>query len=315
MDNIQNLMNTKTPYLTDGGFETWMFFVEGFEAPEFAAIMLMDDPVARHAMRRYFDKFLAMASDAQVGFVLDTNTWRGCTTWTSKLDTTPDDLLRLTREATSFAKDIKDAWESEVQPIIINGVIGPLGDGYIVEEPIDADTAELLHRPQVDVLVEEGVEMISALTMTNTDEAIGITRAATKAKVPVVISYTVETDGKLPSGETLGEAIMKADAATDSAPIYYMINCAHPEHFLNLFDPNNEWLSRIGGVRANASRMSHAELDGSETLDDGDPSEFGSLHAEIHRLLPNLRVVGGCCGSDHRHINCVTDHIHRSLAA
>jgi len=315
MDNIQKLMTAETPYLTDGGFETWMFFVEGFEAPEFAALMLMDDPAAQQAMRRYFDRFLAMASANQVGFVLDTNTWRGCTKWASKLDTTPDNLLRLSRDATSFAKAIKDGWGSKVPSIILNGVIGPSGDGYIVEESLDVETAEILHRPQVEVLVEAGVEMISALTITNTAEAIGITRAATKAKVPVVISYTLETNGKLPTGETLGDAIMKTDIATDSAPLYYMINCAHPEHFLDVFGPGNDWLSRIGGVRANASRMSHAELDGSETLDEGNPAEFGSLHAEIHRLLPNLRVVGGCCGTDHRHVSCVTDHIHRKLAA
>lgn len=314
MNNIQKLMRTNTPFLTDGGFETWMFFVEGFDAPEFAALVLMDDQGARQAMRRYFDWFLGMAAEAQVGFVLDTNTWRGCVSWASKLDTTPDNLLRLSRDATTYAKGIRDAWASSVQPIIVNGVIGPAGDGYIAEETPDEAVAEASHRPQVMTLVESGVDMISALTMTNSAEAIGIARAATKAGVPVVISYTVETDGRLPSGETLADAIMKTDAATVDAPLYYMINCAHPEHFRGVLNSRNAWLSRIGGVRANASRMSHAELDDSEALDDGDPVEFGSRHAEISQLLPNLRVVGGCCGTDHRHVRCVSDHLHRNLA-
>jgi len=315
MHNVQKLMKTQTPFLTDGGFETWMFFVEGFEAPEFAALVLMDDDKARQAMRQYFDRFIGMAVEADVGFVLDTNTWRGCVNWASKLGTTPDDLLRLSRDAVDFAAEIRESWAASVQPIIINGVVGPSGDGYDATEAPNETEAEALHRPQIAALADAGVEMISAITMTNAAEAIGITRAAKDVGVPVVISFTVETDGRLPSGETLADAIAKTDAATNAQPLYYMVNCAHPEHFRDVLDAGDGWLSRIGGLRANASRMSHAELDQSETLDDGNPMEFGHLHAEMSPLFPNLRVVGGCCGTDHRHVGYVSGHLHKKIAA
>ena len=309
---LEALKNTSKPFITDGGFETWMFFIEGFEAPEFAALVLMDDAAARAKMRTYFDRFLAMAEKANTGYVLDTNTWRGCLRWADALGVTEADMLRLSRDAVSFAKDIRADWRHRVDTILLNAVVGPAGDGYVVGEALSATELEDLHTPQIDLFAKEGVDMISAITMTNSAEAIGITRAAGKVGLPVVISFTVETDGRLPSGETLEEAILATDKATDGAPLYYMINCAHPDHFAETLTGGQgaDWLARIGGVRANASRMSHAELDEAEELDDGNPEEFGSLYAPYVDLLPGLKVVGGCCGTDHRHVGCVSAHLH-----
>jgi homocysteine S-methyltransferase len=315
MDAVKQLMNTTTPYLTDGGFETWMFFVEGFEAPEFAAIVLLDDAEARTRMRAYFDKFLGMAQAAGTGFVLDTNTWRGCPSWAPALDVSEPELLRLSRDGVAFARDIRAAWASRVNPVIVNGVVGPAGDGYHAANAPDASEAESLHAPQIGVLADGGVDMVSAITMTSSAEAIGIARAAAAQDLPSVVSFTVETDGRLPSGETLAQAIAATDDATGAAPLYYMVNCAHPDHFSEHLAGNAAWISRIGGLRANASRLSHAELDEAESLDDGNPEEFGVLHARLAAVLPGLRVVGGCCGTDHRHVGCVSRHLHRKAAA
>ena len=315
MSDIEKLLSTTRPFLTDGGFETWMFFVEGFEAPEFAAIMLMDDDTARHKMRAYFERFLAMAEVAGTGFVLDTNTWRGCPGWAPKLGTTADKLLDLSRDAVAFAQDIRSGWAARVSPILVNGVIGPAGDGYASDTGLTNDEAEAMHTPQITVLADAGVDMISALTMTNAGEAIGVARAASNAGLPSVISFTVETDGRLPTGETLADAIAATDAATGHGPLYYMINCAHPDHFQDVLADGEAWTQRIGGLRANASRMSHEELDNSETLDDGNPEEFGTLHAALHSRIPSLRVLGGCCGTDHRHVGCVSTHVHHRSAA
>jgi homocysteine S-methyltransferase len=315
MTNIERLMATKTPFLTDGGFETWMFFVEGFEAPEFAALVLMDDEKAREAMRRYFDRFLGMAEAAGTGFVLDTNTWRGCPAWGPKLGRSTGDMMRLSREAVSFAKTLRENWRHRVSPILINGVLGPVGDGYRAEGTPDASTAQALHAPQIELFADEGVDMVSALTMTNVDEAIGIARTCREMDIPVVISFTLETDGRLPTGQALSDAIRQTDAGTGAAPLYYMINCAHPDHFNGTLAEGGDWVARIGGVRANASRLSHAELDTAETLDDGNPEEFGNLNAELVRSYPALRVLGGCCGSDHRHVGCVSDRVHMKTAA
>jgi len=315
MKDLEKLLETKTPFLTDGGFETWLFFQQGFEAPEFAAIVLLDDEAARSAMRTYCDGFLRMAAAAESGFVLDTNTWRGCTSWGPKLNRSESEMLKLTENAVELAKEIRSGWTSRVSPILVNGVVGPAGDGYAPGKiPTIAETREL-HRPQIETFSSSGVDMISAITMTNISEAIGITRVAIEARLPVVISFTVETDGRLPTGDALGDAITAVDEATGRAPIYYMVNCAHPNHFRDAIANGSEWVHRIGGVRANASRLSHAELDEAENLDDGNPVEFGQLHAELISLLPNLRVVGGCCGTDHRHVGCVSDHIHRKKVA
>lgn len=315
MSEIQKLMRTQTPYLTDGGFETWLFFVDGFEAPEFAAIVLMDDEEARAAMRRYFDRFLVLAEQAGTGYVLDTNTWRGCPDWAPKLGTTGADLLRLTAEAVAFAKETRDAWITRVPSIVLNGVIGPAGDAYAPGRLPDVTGSFQAHLPQVEVLSKQGVDMISAITLSNTSEAIGIVRACASQKVPVVISFTVETDGRLPTGQLLSAAIEQTDAETGAAPLYYMINCAHPDHFKEILSGDAAWVQRIGAVRANASRLSHAELDMAEELDDGDPVEFGGLHVQLAERLPNLRVFGGCCGTDHRHVGCVSKHLHHKTAA
>jgi len=315
MTPIESLLSARRPFLTDGGFETSLFFAEGFEAPEFAAIVLVDEPMARAAMERYFDRFLAMAEKAGTGYVLDANTWRGCDTWAPRLGRTEADMARLNRDAVRFAIAIRERWENRVCPILLNGVVGPVGDGYAPDAALDAATSERLHGPQIAIFKEEGVDMVSALTITHVGEAVGVARAAASAGLPVVISFTVETDGRLPTGETIGKAIAATDAATGNAPLYYMINCAHPEHFRAAFEAQEQWIWRIGGLRANASRRSHAELDVAEELDDGDPTEFGQLHADMARLVPNLRVVGGCCGTDHRHVGCVSQHLHAENAA
>ncbi len=315
MTGVERLLTTHRPLLTDGGFETWLFFQQGFEAPEFAAIVLMDDEQARQAMRRYFDGFFRMAAAAQTGFVLDTNTWRGCTHWGAKLNRSQSQMLQLSWDAVNFAKEMRVQWQARVSPILVNGVVGPAGDGYQPGKVPDVAEARDMHRPQIRTLAQAGVDMVSAITMTNPGEAIGIAHAATEQHLPVVVSFTVETDGRLPTGELLGDAIRSVDAATNGAPIYYMVNCAHPDHFRDAISRGTDWVARIGGVRANASRLSHAELDVAETLDDGDPAEFGRLHADLAGLLPNLRVFGGCCGTDHRHVGSVSQHLHRKSAA
>jgi S-methylmethionine-dependent homocysteine/selenocysteine methylase len=166
--------------------------------------------------------------------------------------------------------------------------------------PVDA--AQTYHAEQVAVLADAGCDLVSAITMTNVPEAVGVARAAMECGVPSVISFTVETDGRLPSGDTLEHAITAVDALTASAPVYYMINCAHPTHFEHVLGDGAPWVRRIRGLRANASRQSHAELNESPTLDIGDPVELGQQYAALKRRLPQLCVLGGCCGTDDRHV-------------
>jgi S-methylmethionine-dependent homocysteine/selenocysteine methylase len=290
-------------FLTDGGIETDLIFNRGIELPDFASFVLHDDPSAEAVVRDYFLAYLQIAATEGFGLVLETLTWRASSDWGPPLGY-DDARLRATNErAVEFLRDLRD--REAGSPMVVSGCIGPRGDAYSDLGTGDVDAAERYHRPQVEVLAGSGVDLVTALTITNPAEAIGIARAARAVGIPVVISFTVETDGALPTGMSLRDAIVEVDAATDAAPAYYMVNCAHPDHFGDQFAVTDATIERVRGVRANASRMSHAELDESEVLDDGDPTELGGQLAGLHAHASHVTVLGGCCGTDHRHIAAI----------
>lgn len=296
-------------FLTDAGFETSMLFHRGFDMPHFAFFPMLRTTEGRAAMKEYFAPFIKTARQNNAGYILDTNTWRANPDWAGLLGHDLDDLAAINREAVAFADELRRDFGAGVN-VLINGVIGPRGDGYDPSALMTADEAEKYHGFQIGVFAKSGVDMVSALTMTNAPEAIGIARAAGDRGLPCVISFTLETDGRLPTGQTLAEAISEVDAQSPRRPAYYMINCAHPDHFRDVLGQGGDWTRRIHGLRANASRMSHAELDECEELDDGNPQELGQQYAELRRLLPQLNVVGGCCGTDHRHVAQICDALH-----
>ena len=288
------------PFITDGGLETTLIFHEGLELPDFASFDLLKDAAGVEALRRYYAPYVAIARERGTGIVLDTATWRASRDWAERLGYSPAELAEANRGAVELIREIADA--APDVPAVLNGVVGPRGDGYVVGDTMTADEATEYHAEQIGTFVGAGVDMVSAITMTYVDEAIGIARAAEDAGVPSVISFTVETDGRLPSGQPLREAIEQVDEATDAAPAYFMINCAHPTHFAAVLEEGGPWLERIGGLRANASAMSHAELDEAEELDEGDPVDLGAQYAAVQARLSGVCVLGGCCGTDHRHV-------------
>ena len=294
-------------FLTDGGLETDMIFNHGFELPAFASHTLLDSDVGRAALKTYFLNYLRVAQAHDAGFVLDCPTWRAQGAFAGELGVAETDLWRINRDAVRFAQSLRETVANSV-PVVINGLVGPCGDAYMSTDSLSPAQAQDYHAQQVGWLADAGVDMISAMTFTDTDEAIGVVCAAQAVGVPSAVSFTVETDGRLPSGEALGSAIKRVDRATNSGPAYYMINCAHPEHFVDVLD-DPLWLRRLRGLRCNASRKSHAELDACETLDDGDPAEFGALYADLVRRMPWINVLGGCCGSDLRHVAAVAQAI------
>ncbi|MGE0068224.1 MAG: homocysteine S-methyltransferase family protein, partial [Solirubrobacterales bacterium] len=295
-------------FIGDGGLETVMIFEEGFELPEFASFTLLREEAGRAALRRYYEGFLAIAAEYGTGFTFDPPTWRASDKWGAALGYSPAQVADLNREAVAFARDLCERAAGEV-PVAVTGMIGPEGDGYSPASLLSATEAEEYHSKQVAVFAAEGVDLISGLTMTYVEEAVGIVRAAAAAGLPVSVSFTVEIDGRLPSGEPLREAVERLDAETGEAALFQMINCAHPTHFAAELAGEQAWLGRIGGVRANASRRSHAELDEAEEHDSGDPEEHGAEYADLATLLPDLRVVGGCCGTDQRHVAKICAHL------
>ena len=289
-------------FLTDGGLETTLIFHDGLDLPEFAAFVLLEDGTGRDALLRYFRTYAAVAADHGLGFVCESATWRSSPEWGAKVGYSAEDLAEVNHQAIELLEQVRAEFESAASPMVISGCVGPRGDGYSPSELMTGEEAESYHSVQVGTFAETRADMITAVTMTHSGEAVGVVRAAQAVGMPVVISFTVETDGRLPSGEGLGEAIGTVDEATDGGPAYYMINCAHPTHFEDTVTEAGQWGERIGGLRANASRLSHAELDEAEELDDGNPIEFGSQYRRLMDVLPNLTVLGGCCGTDLRHI-------------
>ncbi len=295
-------------FLTDGGLETVLIFQEGIELPEFAAFVLLRSQTGREQLRRYFRRYLELAAGTPgAGFVLESPTWRAGIDWGAKLGFDSNAMRELNRDAIALMQELEAEHAARLSgPIVVSGCIGPRGDGYVAGAPMALDDAQRVHQPQVDALVDAGADMITAITMTTSAEGIGVARAAARAGRPSAISFTLETDGTLPSGESLRAAIdaVDADAAAGGrvAPAYYMINCAHPSHFERVLGTLGERRARLRGVRANASRRSHAELDSATELDAGNPQELGRDYLRLKSALPNLCVVGGCCGTDHRHV-------------
>jgi S-methylmethionine-dependent homocysteine/selenocysteine methylase len=291
--------------LSDSGMETDLIFHEGFDLPLFASFTMLDHRASTDALRNYYRRHVQVARDAHVGFLFEAATWRASIAWARQLGLDETAVADVNRRAIDLMVQLRDEAGNMQGPMVISGLIGPRDDAYNPAQLMSADEAERYHAVQIETQAGTEADLVSALTLTYTAEAIGIARAARSAGMPVVISFTVETDGALPGGSSLGDAIGAVDDATGSYPAYYGINCAHPSHFLGVLDAGEEWTTRIKMIRANASRCSHAELDEAETLDDGDPEELGREYAEIRERLPQINVLGGCCGTDVRHVRSI----------
>lgn len=288
-------------FLADGGIETDLIFNHGIEIREFAAHTLLPDPASRTAVADYFRSYLSLAADMGTGFILDSQTWKAHRHWAADLGASEAELREANEDSIALIAGLREEFTARSIPIVLNGIIGPRGDGYSPDADIAAHEAEDYHAQQLGWLAATDVDMVTATTFTQSDEAAGVVRAAAGVGLPAVVSFTVETDGNLPTGEPLLEAIRTVDAATDGAAAYFMVNCAHPDHFFHVLD-DGEAAHRIRGIRCNASRKSHAELDESETLDAGDAEELGRQYRELRARMPWLNIFGGCCGSDLRHV-------------
>jgi homocysteine S-methyltransferase len=292
-------------FIGDGGLETTLIFREGLDLPEFASYVLLRDPAGVEGLRRYYRDYLEIARRRGTGFTLDTPTWRANADWGEKLGDSAAALAEVNRAAVALAEEIRGAEESAETPIAICGTVGPRGDAYQPESVMSAEEAERYHGAQIATFASTSADLVGAYTLTYAEEAIGIVRAAMANEIPAVISFTLETDGRLPSGQPLEDAMAQVDAETGGGAAYFMINCAHPSHFAAVIEQGGSWLERLGGIRANASSKSHAELDEATELDAGDPDALGTEYRALKSRLPNARVLGGCCGTDQRHVDSI----------
>lgn len=295
--------------LTDGGMETTLLFHYGIELPDFAAFVLLSSAEGTAALTRYATTYAHLAAARGVGIIIDTATWRASTDWGERLGYNSEQLVKANVAAIELIDGIRH-FETPKTPIVISGAVGPRGDGYVAGEAMTVWEAEAYHGPQIRALAVGGADLISGITMTTSTEAAGVALAAREADIPVAIAFTVETDGRLPDGQALGDAIAFVNRVTEEYPAYFMVNCAHPTHFSGVLGSGESWARQIRGIRANASKMSHAELDESVELDIGNPDELANDYAQLRQMLPNLRIVGGCCGTDHRHVEAIADSLH-----
>lgn len=284
-------------FVTDGGLETDLVFHHGVDLPEFAAFPLLDDDGGRDLLARYYAGYAVVAAAARAGLLLETPTWRANTDWAARVGYDAPRTARANASAVTFLRGLAAGYD--VPAVLVAGQVGPRGDGYVAGEAPDPEEARGYHAPQVRAFADAGADLVSALTLTTAAEAVGVVLAARDAGLPVSVGFTVETDGRLPDGTPLAEAVAAVDAA--APPEHFVVNCAHPTHVLPGLD-DGPWVARIGGTRVNASTMSHAELDAAEELDDGDPARLAADQMEVSRRLPGMRVLGGCCGTDVRHV-------------
>lgn len=287
------------PTVTDGGLETDLVFHHGVALPGFAAFPLLEQERGRALLRDYYRGYAEVAVRAGAGLLLETPTWRANPDWGARLGFDAPALARANRAAVAFLSDLGGGYADQLPAVTVAGMVGPRGDGYRADD-LDAGEAAAYHRPQVEAFAEAGADLVTALTLTTAGEAVGVVRAARAAGLPVAVSFTLETDGRLPDGSLLADAVERVDA--DGGPDFFLLNCAHPQHVLRALDEPGGWQARVRGLRCNASTASHAELDAAEQLDEGDLDVFADGHATLRSRLPWLTVLGGCCGTDVRHV-------------
>jgi len=287
-------------YVTDGGLETDLIFHHGVELPHFAAFPLLVDPKGRELLTDYYAGYAEIAAAAGAGLFLETPTWRANFDWGARLGVGADGLAGVNTDAVRLLAELGERYAGDVPEVLVAGTVGPRGDGYVVGEEMDPWQARDYHLPQAQAFADAGADLVSSLTLTTVSEGIGVALAAGEAGLPVSVGFTVETDGRLPDGTTLRAAVQAVDDV--APPDWFVVNCAHPSHVAAALADAGPWLERIGGTRVNASALSHAELDAAEELDEGDPVALGVDQAALAASLPGLFVVGGCCGTDARHV-------------
>ena len=290
--------------ITDAGLETWLLFQNGIDLPAFAAYPLASTSDGKRLLTEYYEHYVTIAKSVGASIVLETPTWRANPEWAATLGHDRTELAAYIAASVDVVGVVRDGWTGDGS-FLIGGTVGPRGDGYRIDTMMTANASAAYHAFQIQCMADCGVDVVTAVTMGYVEEAIGIVRAAQAAGLPVVVSFTLETDGRLPSGMSLSEAIMATDAATNNGAQHFMINCVHPTHFTDVLDGTSEWAARIGGLRANASQLSHAELDVMVELDEGDPADLAARYVALRPLLPALQVLGGCCGTDHRHVAAI----------
>ena len=287
---------TAQKFLVFAATGTDLIFNRGVELPGFASFPLNEDPAARPVIVDQMRDLIKVAKQAGVGCIIDTLTWMANRDRAAPLGYDADRLAALNRDAVKMMRGLRDEYPDD--DVLLALCIGPSRDPYARPEPMPVAAAREYHRAQIGSVSDLGVDLVNAYTFNQVEEAAGAVLAAGGYDLPIALSLVVETDGCLDNGQGLEDAIAEIDDLTDAGAAYFMINCAHPDHFSQVLTGN----PRLKGIVVNASRCSHAELDEATELDDGDPDELAAEVVRLVQAYPGLSVIGGCCGTDMRHL-------------
>jgi len=269
-------------FLTDGGLEHALTFDDGVEVPGFITFDLLRHGPGRALLRRYFADYAEIACVHGVGAVLESPTVRANTDWGANLGYDARALAQANRKAIGLLLEIREAFESDGTQIVISGNVGPRANTYHQSSRMAAYQAAQYHAPQVRTLSQTAADMISASGMTYADEAVGIALVAAAYAMPVAISFRLRGDGRLPSGETLAEAIGRVDCEAPHTRAYYMIECAEPAQFAAVIGSGRGWPERIRGLRLVARSRS----------DIADATRLGMQFRTLRAERPHLALVG-----------------------
>lgn len=300
-------------YLTEAGTETEVLYKEGYELPHFAMWTLLDNPEAMERIGDMYRRYLDVAAENETGIVLCGFDYRASPDWAALLDVDRDGLREVIHRGIGFLRDVSDPYRDRVPHILLGGSIGPRGDAYSRGEPVTADSAEEYHSFQIACLKEAGADIACAHTFNNIPEAVGVARAARAEGLPLAMYFSLDSSSRLNTGPSLRDAVIETDSQTGNAPLFYGLNCSHPVEFEPALEPG-DWIDRLRSIRPNASKMEKIALCKLGHLEDGDPDELGAQMGDLARRYPHMDIMGGCCGTDERHLSRIAEAVKAARA-
>ncbi len=295
-------------YLTEGGFETELMYLHGFELPCFAAFMLLERKDGTAALRALYERTCDVAAEEGFGVLLGWLNYRASPDWGAKLGLSASALREATLRSIAFLEEIRAAYAGQVPRFLISDAIGPRGDAYGTGGAITEAEAEDYHAVQLETLAGSAVDVIWPAAFNNVPEAIGVARAAQALGQRVAVSWSLASNGRLTSGPGLEEAVTRVDAAVPGGVAWHGINCSHPVEFAHALT-GGAWQARLRCIRPNAVSMDKVALCKLGHLEDGDPAELGRQMGQVARQFPAMDVWGGCCGTDHRHLREIARNV------
>ncbi|HEY8592653.1 MAG TPA: homocysteine S-methyltransferase family protein [Sphingomicrobium sp.] len=292
-------------YLAEGGQETELMYGHGFELPKFALFPLLDDAAAVVQLKAMYEAVLQVAVRHRMSVMLGGLDYRASPDWAGLLGIDAVRLADYQHRSVAFLREVAEPYLEKLPHILVSGIVGPQGDAYERNQTVTASSAEAYHGTQMDNLASAGVDLVQAMTFTSSHEAIGVIRAAQARELPIVVSFMTDSPDEPGGQRSFRQTIEDVDRATDSYALFYGINCAHPREFEPLLRDQGEWLNRIGLLRPNASAKDKVELCQIGHLERGDARELAQLMGVLAARLPNVRVLGGCCGTWDEHLDLI----------